>query len=436
METENTNLQSNPAQASIQNEPNQRVINDQKSNFLLILGAIFLIVVVGVIGYIFYKNNSTSGKKAVSQENNSSNNISQPSVKLEQLPKLAYIETFGIAVPDDKSPDLGRVFVLNSDGTDKKLLYKFDRADLVNVPGFPLYSPNTHEIIKNTKKGIVAIDINTSKVRNLYEAKSNNNTSIQSASFVMSDDKNSIYITSYDVTQGGSIVNTKKYKVSLTDRNNPPQEISSYTLRQQPYFDSRSGKDVEVNVKDSTVGGAGTFINSSEIIVTNTSLNSKKSFIYDKPGEIEPLFITSNYFYFKVNQCCASTDRLPSMTQFNLDTGEFSSPSSIPEITQKLANTNLTLENKGISPDGMYYVYSAVNNLVPNNGDIKTYLYNTNTKQEIELNVGVDSFINWSSDSKFVLFNYNEPSSYIYNIDSKNLKQTKIPSSTNYIILK
>lgn len=435
METENTNLQSNPVQTPFQNELNQEVINNHRRNYLLIFGAIFLIVIVGIIGYIYYRNtahyNSTLEKNPVSQGENNSNNISQQNIQKDELPKLAYIETTGIALPEDKNPDLGGVFMVNPDGSDKKLLYKFDRTTLVNAYGFPMYSSLTHEILKYSSDGAIAINIDTGVARNLYKQKQNT-----SFDFVLSGDNKSIYITeSATDTQRMATGKTYRFIVSLQG-SNMPKEIDSFPVDKQPYFDSRTGKSVEVNIKDSTVGGAGTHINSSEIIVTDIKSNTKKSFVYNKPGEIEPLFIANNYFYFKVNQCCASTSRLPSMTQLNLDTGEFSSPSSIPEITQKLANTNLTLENKGISPDGMYYVYSVVNNLVPNNGDIKTYLYNTNTKQETALNVGIDSFVNWSSDSKFILFNYDEPGSYIYSIDSKKVEQTKIPSSTNYIILR
>lgn len=352
-------------------------------------------------------------------------------MRFQEFPKLAYIQTTGIALPEDKNTDIGTVLTINPDGTDKKMLAKFDRSDLLNIYDFPLYSPISREILKNTKKGVVAIDILTRKIRNIFIAKPKTSISLS-----LSNENDSVYITTVDLTLNGTTSNTKKYKVLLKDKNSIPQEINSYVIQKQPYFDSTTGKRVEVKVKDFTDGEVGRFIKSNDIIITDTKVDTKKIYTYNKPGEVESLFNANSYFYFKVNQCCASTDRLGSMTQLNLDTGEFSRPSSIPQIAQKLANTNITLENKGISPDGTYYAYTAVNNSVSNMADAKTYLYNTNTKQETELKVGVDSFIVWSSDSKFILFNYDTSKGYIYSISYQQLEETKIPSSTNYVILR
>jgi len=429
MEAENVNQSINTPPA-ISETPLPPSPKSKMKKVSLLIGIVLLLLTVCIGGYyVLNKNN-----KAVQPNNQQSVVVSpteSPQINSEALPNLAYIETTGIAVPEDKNPDLGGVFVVNPANSDKKLLYKFNRASLINAYGFPMYSPVTHEILKYSSEGAIAVNTDTGPTRNVYKAKPNS-----SFNFKMSGDYKSIYISENSTdAQGMATGKTNKYIVLLSG-NNEPKQVDSFPVDSQPYFDNRTGKSIEVKVKDSTVGGAGTFINSSEIIVTDTKTNTKKTFVYNKPGEIEPLFTANNYFYFKVNQCCASTDRLGSMTQLNLETGEFSTPLTLSELHKRLTNKDFTLENKGISPDGVYYVYSVVNNSVPNNGDVKTYLYNTDTKQETELKVGIDSFINWSTDSHYLLFNYDEPGSYMYSIGSQKLEQIKIPSSTNYVILK
>lgn len=75
MELESTNQQSQPSPVSSQSPPNQNIVNNQRGNFILIMGIIVLVLVIGIGSYIL-------GTKMVKPNPNStSRSINQPTIQ-------------------------------------------------------------------------------------------------------------------------------------------------------------------------------------------------------------------------------------------------------------------------------------------------------------------------------------------------------------------
>lgn len=198
--------------------------------------------------------------------------------------------------------------------------------------------------------------------------------------------------------------------------------INTEALKQQPYFDKNSGKSVRLNKHYRTPGAT------YDIEVTDVKTNTRKSYAYEESSNLEQLFILNNFAYFT-----SGYDISKKIFQMNLDTGQISSPSGIPKLTEKAADKNiLILSDLEISPDGRYFIYNleyrsdkiGVGHFGQDLYKTKTYLYDLYLNQEIELNI--KGFIKWSPDSKYILFTYYKSGDIVsyglYNIDSKELK--------------
>lgn len=192
-------------------------------------------------------------------------------------------------------------------------------------------------------------------------------------------------------------------------------------LKQQPYFDKNSGKIVRLNKHYRT--NPVTY----DIEVTDIKTNTRKSFTYDKSSSVDQLFILNNFAYFT-----SGYDNLKKIFQMNLDTGQFSTPSGVPKLTEKVADENtLILSDKGISPDGRYFIYNleyrsdkiGMGHFGQDIYKTKRYLYDLYLNQETELNA--NGFTKWSPDSKYILFTDYVSDGIVYSlysIDSKELK--------------
>jgi hypothetical protein len=392
-----------------------------------------LIITISTITYFVKNNRSLNTKSQTASktqlEATTEQSINIKNVSKDQLPKMAYIYFTGIMGTGNPNPDLGGIFVMNADGTNKRKLASIDKAQLQEVLPNLVYSPTSKELLENTDSGLIGVNIDTGEKRTIFDQKTE--------SYELSNDYKYVCITN----------SPNQIKIQLDNL----AKVPGFDCHQskQPYYDSVSLKSVDIKPKDTKEGGAGTFTLSSDIAVTNLKNGSKKSFVYDKKeGEFYPYFIANNDIYFTIQPCCALTPFLSGFMQMDLDTGEFSNVTTLPAIYENIqqvtdfnstfkdnSRSGASVESVSISPNARHFLYNVT---YPNGNEYKTTTYDYNTltnnqtviKETTESN-GRPTDISWSRDDRYVYL-----ANYIYDTTSgKRYDLNLVDPFESYIVL-
>jgi hypothetical protein len=356
--------------------------------------SVLIILLASIFFYFGRKNNSQNVFQSTAQPTPI---VTNPSTETS-LPLIAYIYTFGIALENNNNPDLGGIFLVHLDGTQKRKLSTIDKKDLHDVSARLVFSPLSKELLVNTYRGLVGVNINTGQQRKISEDPVFSYEISEDYKFVCYVDKNGV----------------KQLKL-VEDTTKTTSSSNCHDLK-QPNYDSKTNISIKPAAKQILTGGAGDHILSSRVTVQNGS--NKKVFDYNKPGSIVPVFIANNYLYFTVEQCCVGNNSLLSLQQMNLDTGKVSDPTSLMPIFEKIqAFSNRPKDESrsggwvgdlGISPDGNHYLYLVS---TPKDKDYVTQIYDYTiaSRKEVRLsefvgNITTD-YPTWSSNSRYVLLN-------------------------------
>ncbi len=380
------------------------------SPIFIILG---IILFLGITGGAYYLGTIKNGNVSRTSIPTTNQDISQPnsaSISTNQkpvnnignsLPKIAYLYRFGIADPQNTDPNNGKIFILNLDGSDKKVLSVIDKNKLQQTSGSLVFSPASNELLLNTDNALLGINIENGNQRQIYSKKIYN--------YELSGDNKSVCVSDNNTDQ------TKQTKIEIKSLSATPVTTGSCHQLKPPYYDPVTKQSVDIQPKETKTGGAGTFILSSTVTV-NTSDGNKKVFTFNKEGSLEPIFMANNLLYFVVQQCCAGTNSLKSLQQMDLNSGNASDPTTLTSIYEKikiLSNTPVNLDRSsgevgsiGVSPDGSHYLYLVVS---PKDKDYVTRIYSYSVLDGKETTINeLPSFADlvhlaWSSDGRFLL---------------------------------
>lgn len=388
LETENTSNKSNKS-------------NKKIYILALVILGLFIFLAAGVYLYVYQGSN----KSSVSINNSKANPTAfAVNPALKNLPKLAYIYTFGSKLSDSSS-DVGGVFIVSADGSQKKIT-SIKKEDMQGVLTDVVYSPFVDKLLINTDKALIMVDPKTGEQKNIYNGKV----------WRVSLTKDGKYACPW--IDGNNVkIQLDTLKVS-PDTTIPENSFFTNDCEKdsQPMFDEKNNLLVDVRAVDVESGGAGNIFHSSEISVLDKNTGETKKFKLNEEGQFDPLFIHDNYLYFMMQQCCASTPFMNDLMQMNLKTGEVSEPTSIPVIKNELDKVKkfdstftdkerrgASIERAGVSSGGKYFIFSTS---YPDGKDYTRhlYLYDIENAKATEINKSdiEGSWFTWTSDDRYL----------------------------------
>lgn len=369
-------------------------------------------IAIGIGGYMFLQVKKTQDGKQQSQSV-IQNPKQKPISAISLLPKLAYRDRYTI-------------HILNTDGSEKKQLIKLDETMFrKNYPQIQ-FSPLSNEILINTDNTLLGINIQTGVKRQIYNHGVSNYNLLEDAHTLCISNSTLVDIQNLSV------------KRSQDDCGDIAQR----------YYDKKSNIKISTNAKDVLEGGAGRHILSTQITVEHLDTHSQQTFLFKKEGDVFPLFIANNFFYFYTQQCCAAGDSLDGLQQMNLTTGEFSSSiTSAPEMEANIYKSGAKWAFA--SATGLYKNHFIYYTAFPESQYEKVYEHDIFTNKDILIKtfssaniVNLPIFSSWSSDGNWMLFKLVKTTDtsvlndfYLYNFLTKELKEFSLPNQ-NYILLK
>lgn len=337
--------------------------------------------------------------------------------------RFAYIKTAGDLVPGNQDPDLETIFIINTDGTQKKLVKLDTPKSLRETPLSIIYSPLTHEIIVNTLDSIRGVSLKDGSIRNIYNLAGHGLSGGQ-----MSSDYHNLYLSSSTKDARG-LDETQYYILDITNSVSP--KAVDFIL-EQPYFDSSSNKVVSTEINTfHTSAAKGPIPDSTKLTIHDLVDNQEKTIVVD--GSANFLFSANHFSYFFGNQ---------GIMQLNLDTGVVSKAKNLPilpYLNQEIINPYYGYHIRVgtmVAPDGHHFFY-------PKGKENPYYVYNLSTHSEQSFTVDKScitqpnlrstfSQINFSQDSRFIIFNYDGDTVCVYDDVKAKLSVYKVPPLPSY----
>jgi hypothetical protein len=305
--------------------PSQKKPSSKKFLLILIFAAVVLV--------------AGSSSLAIHHMTNKNASLPHPSPtqaqQKEALHPHAEIAMFYRAVPtsDERqaNPELGKLYVSNFDGTNKRLL-----IDLYNVlphdelSGFRgTYLSKTNELFIQQLNAIKAVSIDSGKLRTIV--------SDMSGSMAFSEDGSTLYLATYPLNQDPVF-----WQVDLT---HPEQKKKITFFPWEPNYNPKSKVYVTVTTKDFTDQIVGRIVTSVTLSILHTDTGVKKDMVI--PTDVHPVYLSDKYLYY--NEDVFS--ELSNLKQLDLETEKISPATSIPGLLEASAEKDTT------SPDGRYFIY-------------------------------------------------------------------------------
>ena len=284
-----------------------------------------------------------------------------------------------------------------------------------------VYSPLTKELIVISQTKIVGVSLKDNSIRNIYDL-SGSGLSFWS---LASDYRNLSLVSSSADSRGLS--KQQFYTLKII---NPTHPKSVDFILEQPNFDSSSNRLLTTEINTFHKSEAkGSIADSTKLIIHNLQNSQKKEVIVD--GDARLIFSGNSYSYF------FGKDEI---MQINLDTGIVSKADSILSLLPYLDQTaNGYRFGATVAPDGRhflyrkgtgnsYFVYNLLDNSEQSFTPDQSCITYPNPKSSF-------SQIDFSQDSRFIIFNYEGNSVCVYDDLKQKLSVYKVPALPPYSIV-